>query len=182
MLMYRESILDMEVSLLERHPGEVVPLPGYFFRLLNWWLFFWRRKSTTQLSVVGMLTRQPPTSQGKIQLRVSKRCLKVSGKVRKSEEKECPYWWNKVHASSFPYPDPVLLPHCSIWSKHHVLEADQRTAQHTDALYQKGMGVSLSTKTVSPRMSSRWHPPLWGRWSWCFLSIYAWWEYTRYRP
>ena len=63
----------------------MVPLPGYFFRLLIDDILL-QSKSITQLSVVAMLTRQPPTSQGKIKPRVRKRCLRGSGKVRKTEQ------------------------------------------------------------------------------------------------
>lgn len=67
--------------------------------------FFLQSKITTQLSVVGMLTRQSPTFQGKIQLRVRKRCLKVR------HLKKCPCWWNKGWCLSIPilWSCPALL-------------------------------------------------------------------------
>ena len=64
-------------------------LPWVFFSGCSIGEFFLQSKITTQLSVVGMLTRQSPIFQGKIQLRVRKRCLKV----RYLKEYTC--WWNK---------------------------------------------------------------------------------------
>lgn len=57
-----------------------------------------------------MLTREPPTFQGKIKLKVRKSCPGVSGRIEERERERVTLPWTKAYAPSPPHCDPAWLP------------------------------------------------------------------------
>lgn len=68
-----------------------------------------------------MLTREPPTFQGKIKLKVRKSCPGVSGRIRRKTEGKSDLAVNKGLCPLIPALWPCLAPSSSVCSKLHLL-------------------------------------------------------------